>query len=74
MIFDVRFLSNPYNFDNMRDFIGNNSIINNYIFSLKSLKIFLSKTIDLLLFLISKIYKRKKKLFKYIDWMCWWKT
>ncbi len=52
LVFDVRFLPNPYYFDEMKNRTGNDSIVRDYVMSFSESVIFLDKLEDLLLFLI----------------------
>ncbi|MDO5575071.1 MAG: RNase adapter RapZ [bacterium] len=52
LVFDVRFLPNPYYFDEMKNKTGNDEIVRNYVMNFKEAGIFLDKLEDMLQFLI----------------------
>ncbi len=52
LVFDVRFLPNPYYFDEMKNKTGNDQIVRNYVMNFKEAGIFLDKLEDMLQFLI----------------------
>ena len=52
LVFDVRFLPNPYYFDEMKHKTGNDEIVRNYVMNFKEAGIFLEKLEDMLQFLI----------------------
>lgn len=60
LVFDVRFLPNPYYLEDLKDFNGTNEEIKNFVMSFEDSKIFLNKIVDLLEFLIPK-YKTEGK-------------
>jgi len=60
LVFDVRFLPNPFYIDELKDFSGEHSDVRNYIFSFNETKDFLDKLVDLLEFLIP-YYTREGK-------------
>ncbi len=60
LVFDVRFLPNPYYLEDLKDFNGTNKEIKNFVMSFEDSKIFLNKIVDLLEFLIPK-YKTEGK-------------
>ena len=60
LLFDVRFLPNPYYLEDLKDFNGTNEEIKNFVMSFEDSKIFLNKIVDLLEFLIPK-YKTEGK-------------
>ena len=60
LVFDVRFLPNPYYLEDLKDFNGTSEEIKNFVMSFEDSKIFLNKIVDLLEFLIPK-YKTEGK-------------
>lgn len=60
LVFDVRFLPNPYYIEELKELNGNDDEIQNYVMSFDDSKIFLNKVVDLLEFLIPK-YKAEGK-------------
>ncbi len=52
LVFDVRFLPNPYYIDELKPLTGNDESIKNYVLQFKEAKIFLDKLEDMLNFLI----------------------
>ena len=52
LVFDVRFLPNPYYFEEMRNKTGNDKIVRDYVMNFKEAGIFLDKLEDMLQFLI----------------------
>lgn len=61
LVFDVRFLPNPFYLDELKDFSGEHVDVKNYIFSFSETKVFLDKLIDLLEYLVP-YYIREGKL------------
>lgn len=60
LVFDVRFLPNPYYIEELKELNGKDDEIQNYIMNFDDSKIFLNKVVDLLEFLIPK-YKAEGK-------------
>ena len=60
LVFDVRFLPNPYYIEELKELNGKDDEIQNYVMSFGDSKIFLDKIVDLLEFLIPK-YKAEGK-------------
>jgi UPF0042 nucleotide-binding protein FMG_1084 len=60
LVFDVRFLPNPYYVEELKKLNGTDEEIQNYVMSFDDSKIFLDKIVDLLEFLIPK-YKAEGK-------------
>lgn len=60
LVFDVRFLPNPYYIEELKKLNGTDEEIQNYVMSFDDSKIFLDKIVDLLEFLIPK-YKAEGK-------------
>lgn len=52
LVFDVRFLPNPYYFENMRLLTGNDAPVRDYVMSSDTAKVFLEKLTDMVTFLI----------------------
>ena len=69
IVFDVRFLNNPYFVPELKDKTGNNQEIKDYVFSDKRAKKFLDKTVALLKFLLPE-YKKEGKPFSVIGIGC----
>lgn len=60
LVFDVRFLENPYYVEELKNLNGNNSKIRDFVFSFEDSNTFITKIVDLLEFLIPK-YKSEGK-------------
>ncbi|WP_338817017.1 RNase adapter RapZ [Parvimonas micra] len=60
LVFDVRFLPNPYYIEELKELNGKDDEIQNYVMDFDDSKIFLDKVVDLLEFLIPK-YKAEGK-------------
>lgn len=60
LVFDVRFLPNPYYVDSMRKLTGKNDIVREYVLQYEETKIFLEKLYDMLEFLIPNYIKEGK--------------
>ena len=60
LVFDVRFLPNPYYIEELKELNGKDDEIQNYVMGFGDSKIFLNKVVDLLEFLIPK-YKAEGK-------------
>lgn len=52
LVFDVRFLPNPYYFEDMRNKTGNDQIVRDYVMNFQEAGVFLDKLEDMLQFLI----------------------
>jgi UPF0042 nucleotide-binding protein len=52
LVFDVRFLPNPYYFDEMRPLTGNDALVHDYVMGFKEAEEFLTKLTDMINFLI----------------------
>ena len=52
LVFDVRFLPNPYYFDDLRPLTGNDAAVSDYVMKHEQSRMFLDKLADLLTFLI----------------------
>ncbi len=52
LVFDVRFLPNPYYFEEMRPLTGNNQAVRDYVMQFEQAQVFLEKLTDMLTFLI----------------------
>jgi UPF0042 nucleotide-binding protein len=52
LVFDVRFLPNPYYFDEMRPLTGNDALVHDYVMGFKEAEEFLAKLTDMINFLI----------------------
>lgn len=60
LVFDVRFIENPYYIEDLKNLNGKNEKIKNFIFSFEDANIFVEKIVNLLEFLIPK-YKMEGK-------------
>lgn len=60
LVFDVRFLPNPYYIDELRRFSGNDDAVKNYVMKWDAAKEFIKKTSELLEFLIPNYIKEGK--------------
>ncbi|PKN53429.1 MAG: RNase adapter RapZ [Deltaproteobacteria bacterium HGW-Deltaproteobacteria-13] len=61
LVFDVRFLPNPYFVENLKKYDGNNIDVRNYVLQNKESKDFLEKTLDLMNLLIP-LYEKEGKV------------
>lgn len=61
LVFDVRFLPNPYYIPEMRELNGNDEEVYNYVINQLECKEFLEKLVNLLTFLIPNYIKEDKK-------------
>ena len=61
LVFDVRFLPNPYFVEHLKNYDGNNPDIKKYVMNNKESKQFLERTVDLLNFLMP-LYEREGKV------------
>ncbi len=61
LVFDVRFLPNPYYIDEMRELSGHDAAVCDYIMGFEESGVFIEKTADLLNFLIPQFIKEGKK-------------
>ena len=57
LVFDARFLPNPYHVDALRDFTGKDEKIKEYVMQFKETEIFLQKLVDYLEFVIPEYIK-----------------
>lgn len=60
LVFDVRFLPNPFYVPELRDFTGNDKAVKDYVLKWDQTKVFLEKLIDLIDFLIPHYIKEGK--------------
>ncbi len=60
MVFDVRFLPNPFYIDSLKHMTGKNDEVFDYVFGFKQTKIFTDKLIDLINFLIPNFMEEGK--------------
>lgn len=60
LVFDVRFLPNPYYIDELRHLTGNDKRIRDYVMSFEESKIFFDKLKDMIAFLIPQYVKEGK--------------
>jgi UPF0042 nucleotide-binding protein len=61
LVFDVRFLPNPYFVENLKNYDGNNDDVRDYVLKNKESKEFLEKTLDLMNLLIP-LYEKEGKV------------
>ena len=61
LVFDVRFLPNPYFVENLKNYDGNNPDVRNYVLQNKESREFLEKTLDLMNLLIP-LYEKEGKV------------
>ncbi len=52
LVFDVRFLPNPFYIDELKEFTGLNQKVRDYIFNFKETNVFLDKLLDMVNFLV----------------------
>lgn len=52
LVFDVRFLPNPFYIEELKNFTGNDKNVQDYVMSFDSSEIFIDKLVDMLLFLL----------------------
>ncbi|MFT4451872.1 RNase adapter RapZ [Parvimonas sp. G1425] len=62
LVFDVRFLPNPYYIEELKELNGKDDEIQNYVMDFDDSKIFLNKVVDLLEFLIPKYRAEGKNM------------
>lgn len=60
LVFDVRFLPNPYFVEELRDFSGEDDAVSRYVLDREECKIFLHKLKDLLAFLLPQYDQERK--------------
>ena len=60
LVFDVRFLPNPYYIEELKTKTGNDKEVRDYVMSFEETKVFLKKLKDMLLFLIPNYVKEGK--------------
>src|SRR5699024_8918693 len=60
LIFDVRFISNPYYIPELRDLTGEDEDVREYVFRWEQTNVFVDKVMDLLEFLINNYIKEGK--------------
>lgn len=60
LVFDVRFLPNPFYIVELKELTGNDEAVSSYVMSFEESKIFLDKLIDMVEFLIPKYIKEGK--------------
>jgi UPF0042 nucleotide-binding protein len=61
LVFDVRFLPNPYFVEELKDFDGHNCDVREFVLAKEESKIFLNKTLDLMTMLIP-LYEKEGKV------------
>lgn len=62
LVFDVRFIENPYYIEELKELNGTDEKIKNFVFSFEDSNIFVEKIINLLEFLIPKYIKEGKSM------------
>ncbi|AGC68405.1 hypothetical protein Cst_c14140 [Thermoclostridium stercorarium subsp. stercorarium DSM 8532] len=60
LVFDVRFIPNPYYVDSLKSLTGNDKDVSDYVMSFHESRVFLTKLVDLLDFLIPNYVKEGK--------------
>lgn len=60
LVFDVRFLPNPFYIEALRSMTGNDEPVQTYVLSFEETKIFMDKLMDMLIFLIPHYVKEGK--------------
>ena len=60
LVFDVRFLPNPFYIDELKEKSGNDKEVRDYVMGFEESKIFLQKLTDMILFLIPNYVKEGK--------------
>ncbi len=60
LVFDVRFLPNPFYIETLRSMTGNDEPVQTYVLSFEETKIFMDKLMDMLIFLIPHYVKEGK--------------
>ncbi|MCR4991280.1 MAG: RNase adapter RapZ [Lachnospiraceae bacterium] len=60
LVFDVRFLPNPYYIDELKHFSGNDACVRDYVMSFDEANIFLDKLVDMVEFLMPNYVKEGK--------------
>ena len=60
LVFDVRFLPNPFYIDELKPLTGNDISVHDYVMNFEESKIFLTKLIDMIDFLIPNYIKEGK--------------
>lgn len=60
LVFDVRFIPNPYYIDSLKKLTGNEKEVSDYVMSFRESTVFLSKLVDMLDFLIPLYVKEGK--------------
>ncbi|HIT72383.1 MAG TPA: RNase adaptor protein RapZ, partial [Candidatus Fimicola cottocaccae] len=60
LVFDVRFLPNPFYIQELKELTGNDSPVSDYVMSFDESKIFLDKLTDMVKFLIPQYIKEGK--------------
>ena len=60
LVFDVRFLPNPFYISELKEQTGNDEAVSSYVMSFEESKIFLDKLVDMVEFLIPKYIKEGK--------------
>ena len=61
MVFDVRFVPNPYYIPELKDFTGENPLVRDYVFSWEQTEVFVEKTIDMIEYLLPYYLKEGKR-------------
>lgn len=60
LVFDVRFLPNPFYIEELKDFTGLNEKVKNYIFKFEETQVFLDKLLDMVNYLVPFYAKQGK--------------
>lgn len=61
LVFDVRFLPNPYYIPELKKFCGNDKEVKDYVLGNEETKIFIDKLLDMLIFLLPNYLKEGKR-------------
>lgn len=60
VVFDVRFLPNPYYYENLRPLTGNDDLVYQYVMAFEESQLFVEKVVDLMRFLIPQYINEGK--------------
>ncbi len=72
LVFDVRFLPNPFYIDELKPLTGNDVSVHDYVMKYEESKIFLNKLLDMINFLIPNYIRQKSVSYSY--WLHRWKA
>ncbi len=74
LVFDVRFLPNPYYVEDLRPMTGEDEAVYNYVMKWKETEIFFEKLMDLLKFMVPGYKKEAESSVSYCDRLYRWTT